>query len=189
MFMPSLASAKRGPFAALLIAAMLLGACAQPPKPELMVPEPTAAPTVTGDKTIAVWRVGGGEKTGGDQMDLSRIDDQAFTAALSSTLEKSALFRRVVVGEEGDYRLEAQIVSQELGRPFMEFKNVGELVVHYRLYGAKDRNVIWQETIETHFEKGFAETFEAKERERMVIEGAARENLADLVGKLAHVVQ
>ncbi|MDJ0951095.1 MAG: hypothetical protein QNJ94_19475 [Alphaproteobacteria bacterium] len=188
MIAPLFGDLRRPRFASLLLVVAILAACAQPPKADLMVPEVTAAPTARGAKTIAIWRVGGGEKTGEDQMDLSRIDDQAFTAALSGTLEKSGLFRRVVVGDEGDYRLEAQIVSQELGRPFLEFKNVGELVVHYRLYGAQDRAVIWQETIESHFEKGFTETFDAKERERLVIEGAARENLADLVSNLAQVV-
>jgi hypothetical protein len=153
----------------------------------------TPAPTVTGmvspvllpapkisEKTLLVSEVRGGDITQPWSL-KSKIERAGFQQALIVTLKQSGLFKRIYTEGSGDYQLDTEIISQDimLGVPDI----VATLFVHYELTKIKSQKKVWTESILSQYREasfGFP-----GESQRKANEGVVRENLSQLLKKLA----
>ena len=149
--------------------------CVGPPVATNMIPtlDPTAFRS-TG-KTVKV-EVSEAETTiRGPASDRLRVTKAGFQEALFKTLDKSGMFGAIFTDGHGDYALRATLIAQQyLLRPVTAL-----LFVHYELSEVHTPQVLWRENILSHYQ-----TREPIDN----AEGAARENLAQLLRKLAGVL-
>ena len=160
----------------LLFAALTLVSCATAPEESRMIPYIDFSTFSSSDRTLKIGEVKGGEETG---WDVSKIDNKSFKEALIGTLNKSGIFKVIFTEKTGDYELNAEIVSQKLQPGLTAY---AALFVHYSLIESKTNQVVWTENM---FSQNDA--FGANQG-RDVLEGAARNNLAQLVKKLADIL-
>jgi hypothetical protein len=164
---------------------VLIGGCAKAPLISNMIPLKVSQPILKSEHTLMIGEVTGGSET--HPMLHSQIDSTGFREALTVSLRKSSMFKRVTAKEAGDsdYTLEAEILSQELKRGFLSrsITPTTTLLVRYALTDHRKGQEVWAENI-------FAE-YQAKPKvefrrtgTRRANEGAARENLTHLVKSL-----
>lgn len=159
----------------LLFIAVVLVSCATAPEKNKMIPYIDYSTFASSSRTIKITEVKGGEET----WDVSRLDDKSFKEALIDTLKKSGLFKEIFTDQTSDYELDTEIVSQKLQPGLTAY---AALFVHYRLVETKTNQVVWTENI---FSQNDA--FGANQG-KDVLEGAARDNLAQLIRKLAEIL-
>jgi hypothetical protein len=147
------------------------------PSVTAMVPSELPPATVVSRKTLLVGGVKGGQKT--TLMSGSKIEDSGFRDALLETLRKSGLFINVVVAQEKevDYRLDAEILSQEMLPP--PISPTSTLYVRYVLTDLHT-NGVWSENIFSKYNAAI-EIY----GDRTANEGAVRSNLMQFVMKLS----
>ena len=160
----------------LLFVAVILVSCATAPEKNKMIPYIDYSTFTSSSRTLTITEVKGGEETG---WDVSKIDNKSFKEAIIDTLKKSGLFKEIFTDQTGDYEVDTEIVSQKLQPGLTAY---AALFVHYRLVETKTNQVIWTENI---FSQNDA--FGAN-RGKDVLEGAARDNLAQLTRKLAEIL-
>jgi hypothetical protein len=173
--------------------AALTTACVAPVvRPENMVPSIARPNVPVSARTLEIARVTGGEKsgvTGGGPHEWVRIDDDNFREAVLRSLQQAGLFKDVMKDEAGDYALTAEITSQGTNRVgFITY--TAQLLVMYALVDKKDNKELWREHIfSQHTADGqyFSESFEGASRKAN--EGAVRENLSQLIGRLASFLE
>lgn len=160
------------------IAGAVLAGCAEAPHPEAMAVSSGESHTAI-DHTLALDEVSGGQTT--NSSDNVTLGNTEFQQALLASLNTSGLFHRVVVGEPGDWRLHATIVSQELrgGWPITE-----ELTVRYELTDAAGRTPLWADTVYSKKDTGMDEDIVLLVRARLLIEATARDNIATFLEHL-----
>jgi len=161
-------------FLLLFIAVILVG-CAPAPEKIKMIPYIDYSTFTSSGRTIKITEV----KGGGETRDVSRIDNKTFKNALIDTLKKSNLFKEISTDQTGDYELNTEIISQKLEPGLTAY---AALFVHYRLVKIKTKQVIWTENI---FSQNDA--FGANQG-KDVLEGVARDNLAQLIRKLRDIL-
>jgi len=165
-------------------AAVILAACAGPPRVENMIPALDSSGLVRSGKTLKVAEVSGGEKT--NPLGSPSIENEGFRDALVRTLAASGIFDRVSPDGPGDLVLNAEIISQErLG----VYQITQTLYVNYRLVDAGTGRDIWKENIFSQFEAGLGDAFYGQTRMEMAEEGSIRDNLTQLTGKLSKVME
>jgi len=167
----------------LLVAAAITG-CATPASVTHMVPPIDTASLISTDKTLMVAEVRGGEKT--NPMGFSKIESEGFQEALLYTLNGSGMFKRVFVGERGDYELRTEIISQKLNPGFTM---TAVLFVNYRLIETQSNKELWEESILSQYDAEFKEAFVGVERAKKANEGAVRDNLTQLLNKLSDILK
>ncbi len=160
----------------LLFVAVMLVSCATAPEKNKMVPYIDYSTFASSGRTLKITEVKGGEETG---WDVPKIDNKSFKEALIDTLKKTGLFKEIFTGQPGDYELDAEIVSQKVQPGLTAY---AALFVHYRLVETKTNQAIWNENI---FSQNDA--FGANQG-KDVIEGAARDNLTQLIRKLSEIL-
>jgi hypothetical protein len=170
---------------AFLMAATLafISGCASGPQVVSMIPTLDTSPRTSTKKSVEIVDVTGGEET--NSLGLSSIDSKSFKEALMKTLEQSGLFEELVPNQRGDYQLHTQIVSQEL---LAGFTITTTLLVRYKLIETHSDEVLWKENIFSHYDAEFSEALVGVTRARKANEGAVRDNLSQLVGKLTDVL-
>ncbi len=116
--------------------------------------------------------------------ETSKIEDVGFRDALAKTLENSRIFSNIVQGQNSDYDLYVDILSQQrLRSGFLSFN--AHLLVKYKLIERSSNNEVWKENIFSQFDAGstpFTEGLSGASQKAN--EGAVRENLLQLVKKL-----
>ncbi|PLY04961.1 MAG: hypothetical protein C0622_01980 [Desulfuromonas sp.] len=159
------------------ILVFLLYGCASGPDVASMV---TRVPAVTGQSvagTLVVGEVSGGKET--NPMWMSTIDDASFRQALFTSLERSGLFEQALLTGDGEYRLDCEILAQEV-KPGFDMS--ATLMVRYQLSRAGE--TVWAENIFTQYEAKMEETFYGVKRAQLANEGAVRKNIAQLIQQL-----
>jgi len=156
--------------------AVVLISCATAPEKNKMIPYIDYSTFTSSGRTVRITEVKGGEKT---DWDVSKIDNKSFKEALIDTVKKSGLFKEVLTVRTGDYKLDTEIVSQKLQPGITAY---AALFVHYSLVETKTNQVIWSENIFSQND-AFGEN-----QGKDVLEGAARDNLARLIKKLAKIL-
>ena len=161
------------------ITSLLLSACAVPPEPGGMTVAAgvTSVPGATSDKSLKVEPVTGGTPTEASQQ--TKLGDDEFHAALVASLKNSGLFRDVVASGDADWRLKVLIASQAAHG---QWSATQELMVRYELFRAAAEQPSWSETVYTQQETGFE--LSALRRSRVLVETAARANIADFLERL-----
>ena len=104
--------------------------------------------------------------------------DEIFIRYIARLL-KSGIFKEIFTDQNGDYELDTEILSQKLQPGLTAY---AALFVRYRLVGTRTNQVLWTENI---FSQNDA--FGANQG-KDVLEGAARDNLAQLIRKLADIL-
>lgn len=160
----------------LLGIAGIFASCAAVPEKSKMIPVIDYSTFGSTDRTLKIADINGGETTG---WTVPKIDNESFKQALIRTLNDSRIFKAVFTGQQGDYELDTEIISQKL-EPGIEA--YAALFIHYRLVETKTNQVIWTENIFSQND-GFG-AHQGKD----VLEGAARDNLTQLVRKIAEIL-
>ncbi len=153
----------------------------------MVTPIPPATSPAT-DKILQITKVYGGEEPTSFTMwqDASvKIDNKSFQEALFKSLQESKLFKDVVLSDNGDYELVAEIASQNINRiSFITF--AAQLLVNYHLIDKRTKQEVFTEHIFSqstvggnYFSEGFVET------SKKAYEGAVRENFTQFLSKLS----
>ena len=126
-------------------------------------------PTVTGGKeTNPLW--------------TSQINNENFKQALEASLQKANLYH-MVNGEK--YQLTANLLN--LDQPFMGLDLKVTLQVHYNLQDKKSNQIIFNKNITSSYTATFSDSPVAITRLKIANEGAARENIQQLIKELYHL--
>ncbi|WP_299754470.1 hypothetical protein [uncultured Boseongicola sp.] len=152
---------------------ILLVACAQPADEQAMVPASISPVSSASTYRGAVSDVTGygGEET--NPLWTSEISSDAFQTALKTSLQKAGIF-----SESGPFTLRADILSVD--QPMVGFDLTVKMSVRYNLIDARGR-IRFDRTITSKYTLGVSDEFLAIERLRKVNEGAARENISQLL--------
>ena len=164
---------------------IMLQGCATPAAVNEMIPQHlTTLSAPRCNKILRVLEVTGGKKT--NPMTFASIENEGFGQALLIALQDSGLFMKVGTEPAGDLALKAEIISQEL-MPGLTMTSV--LFVHYSLIDTKTSEDIWKENILSQYDAPLREAFFGPTRAQRAHEGAVRNNLEQLIKKLAKVVE
>lgn len=164
------------PLVALLI---VLGGCASPATHEGMIPV-TAQATKHHPQSITVAVVGGSETSPTGKIQIS---DSEMTQALTTAINQSKAFSKVVQGAGGDYLLTVNMFGME--QPMFGFSMTVKLETGWTLKRADTGKVVWQESIKSEHTSTTSDAFAAVARLRMATEGAARDGIAQGLAKIS----
>jgi hypothetical protein len=157
------------------MAVLVLSGCSTPTQPTAMVPEIVRSYHRSA-QSVAV-EVSGGKET--SAAGASQISNEDFSEALIRGIERSGVFAEVVQSDAADYQLEAYIGI--LQQPLMGFSFTVRLEVSYRLVNKATGDVVMDRTIHSSHTTGAGESFAAVTRLRLATEGAARDNIDQLL--------
>jgi hypothetical protein len=106
-----------------------------------------------------------------------RLDGGAFRAAIVNTLAGTRLFTAVRTQGSADYTLSADVIGE---RQQGGTSNIELLLVRYTLAETQSGEKLWTGNLLSHSELGAAAVFMGNERMKLVLQGAARDNLKQL---------
>ena len=160
------------PAASLALAALLLGGCANPARPEamsatLVVP----AHKSTGDVSVTVSGGSGAE-----------ISNDAFAQALRDSIEKSGTFAKVSPSG-ARYQLQALIGSVD--HPSAGVSFTVKMDVSYSLIDSQASKALWTQTIPSEHTAHLSDALGANTRLRRAEEGAAKANIEQALTQIA----
>ncbi len=176
----------------LMIAIVMASGCApEYLRVDNMVPSIPPLTSPATDRILQLTKVTGGEEPDAFtiwQHESVKIDNKSFQEALFKSLQDSKLFKTVILSDNGDYELVAEIASQNINRiGFITFS--AQLLVNYHLIDKRTKQEVFTEHIFSeatvggnYFSEGFIET------SKKAYEGAVKENLAQFLSKLSSFV-
>lgn len=159
------------------LVALTAAGCAEAPRSDAMTAS-VAAPAAPENHTLGIERVTGGEPT--EALSKPSLGNDEFQEALVASLVKSGLFQRIVPSESAEWKLRTTIISQEMRGAF---RNTAELMVRYDIVDDSGHS-LWGDTVYTNKEMGPGDAFSGQRRMRVLIESAARDNIADALQRL-----
>ena len=110
----------------------------------------------------------------------TRISDAAFKAALEESILISGLFAVGISDSNGDYQLDAKIVSQKDNSTLGFAANMRTtLAVEYVLTKRSDSKVLIHKTLTTNSTSTVGDSFIGVSRYKNAVEGAARNNIRE----------
>jgi hypothetical protein len=163
--------------AGLVTTIAIMSGCAQPSKPDAMVIH-VVGPVHKTEADVSV-AVSGGKET--SKMGASQISDDAFATALRGSIEEAGLFRKVST-EGARYRLTGFI--GKVDQPMMGFSMTVKMEVSYSLKDMQSGTTVWTKDIESEYTAKASAAFAGVERLRLANEGAARDNIRQVVTDL-----
>ena len=152
--------------------ACLLASCAGSMNTAALSPTHAPASRHTGQSVNA--SVSGGA---GRSAVLANISNEDFKAALETSLVSSGMFKSA---GNGGYQIEAFITSVE--QPFVGISMRVNMEVSYAL--KRGTTTVWRKNIKSTYTAPATEAFVGAVRVRKATEGAARENIANLIRAL-----
>ena len=163
---------------ALVLAALLAGCASTTPTEEGMIP------------AFSVRGVRGPvhpEAVALEVKDGGRIPGAAFRQALADSIAMSRVFSRVA--PSGPYVLSVVVIRLEIpeSRFNINLAPTVRMEAAWTLKRAGARAAVWQATVRSESTSQPSDTLDGKARLRMAIEGAARENIASGLARLAKV--
>ncbi|MDQ8197041.1 hypothetical protein QEH56_02720 [Pelagicoccus enzymogenes] len=172
---------KSFPILASLAAIVFLSGCATPSRVSQMTILATDAIGYTGETPLKE-NVSVDESTGGHNTNplwTSQVSSDDFKQALEDSLASVQLLHPQ---KSGKYRLSLEL--QKLKQPFVGINMTVTASVNYKLTHSETNQVLFEETIETPFTATVSDAFIGVERLKIANEGAVRENIKMLIGKL-----
>jgi hypothetical protein len=154
----------------------------------MVVTSPGQTITTTADGALVIGEVTGGKETNPMIVSASYItvDNESFRQALYESLDYAGLFRKIHLEGKQDYRLEVEILGQEV-KPGFDISST--VHVRYVLYKEKENNIIWSKNIFSQHESLSGEAFSGEKRAKLAIEGAVRDNISQLIVELVGLVE
>lgn len=164
-----------------LVAIALLSGCATPARVSQMTIPKMDTVGFTGETplkdSITVDESTGGQKT--NPLWTSKVSSEDFKQALEDSL---AAVRLLNPNDEGKYKLSLEL--QKLKQPLVGINITVTATVNYKLTDSETNEVLFDEVIKTPFTATMSDAFVAVERLKIANEGAVRENIKVLIGKL-----
>jgi hypothetical protein len=155
--------------------AMALVGCASGSKPEAMVAT-TATPVHKSASAVTV-SVAGGKDT--SKMGASQISNDAFASAIKDSINKNQLFSKAVSEAGSPYTLAAFI--GKVDQPTFGFSMTVTMEVNYTLTDVKSGKSVWTKDVSSTYTAKAGDAFAGTERLRLANEGAARENIRQMI--------
>ncbi len=121
--------------------------------------------------------VDGGQET--SSMGKSQISSDDFSAAITQSILDNGVFSQVLPGNEGQYRLNAVIVTLE--QPTIGFSFTVNMEAAWRLIERASGKVVWEQVINSTATATTGDAFAAVTRLRLATEGAAKANIEQAV--------
>jgi hypothetical protein len=165
--------------AAVAIAALLAGCASTTPTSEGMIP----AFTVRGVRGPVH-----SEPVAIEVKDTKQIPSGAFRQALADAVTLSKVFSRVVDTPRGTYLLTVTVTrleQPEAGGFKLNLNPTARMEAGWTLRRADTRETVWEATIRSEHSAAPSDTLDAKARVRLATEGAARENIAAGLARIA----
>lgn len=160
----------------------VLAGCASPAKIESMTVAPSQVSAQSFDpalqSNVQLDDVQGGSKT--NPLWTSEIDGGDFQEALRQSLDNAGLLNN---NDQAPLSLTANLIRVEQPLFGLDFKVT--TVVEYVLLDKASGKVLMRETLTTPYTAGVGDAFVAVKRLRLANEGAAKENIAALLKRLA----
>ncbi|WP_316015446.1 hypothetical protein [Roseobacter sp. HKCCA0434] len=158
-----------------------LGACASGASSEAMTPAGVVSVQASNAfaSNVYVAPVEGGQST--NPLWTSEISGQDFGTALQSALADAGMY-----APDGDYSLEARLVSVE--QPMIGIALTVTTTVEYNLRDANG-SIVFSETIATPYTAQFSEAFMAVTRLKLANEGSAEQNISEILSRLRQAGQ
>lgn len=153
--------------------------CASGPSASSMVANIKTQTKVTANGALIITDVTGGKDT--NPMWVTTVDNVSFREALYKSLKYAGLFQNTLLNGNSDYRLETEIISQEVKSGI---NMSATILIRYELYKQGDDEAMWAENIFSQHEAFFEETFYGVKRAQLAVEGAVKENIKQLILKL-----
>lgn len=153
--------------------ALCSASCTTTTKQEALMPTGVSTSTRTG-KPINATVVGGSELT---SIGGAGVTNEDFKQALETSLVQSGMFTHT---GGGGYSLEAFIAN--IDQPVIGFAMRVNMDVSYTL--RRGGTTVWQKSIRSTYEAATSEAFAGVVRLRKATEGAARENIKQLMHDL-----
>ena len=163
-----------------VVAGFLVGGCASASKPAAMVPNLEGQSLHTSSATVSVQVAGGKETSSAGSPQIANAD---FAAAIQTAISDSKMF--ATVDDAGEYQLEAYLARLE--QPIFGLSMTVTLEVGWKLMRLGETRPVWQESIETVYTATSGEAFAGVTRLRKANEGAARENIARALRRIAEL--
>jgi outer membrane murein-binding lipoprotein Lpp len=128
-------------------------------------------------KSVGVSQIAGGHET--NPLWTSQINNANFKAALEQSLKSANLYN---LTNNEKYRLNANLLK--LDQPYFGLNYTVKCQVHYTLQDIKTNKFIYDKNISSSYTAKVSDSFYAVKRLEMANEGAARENIAELINDL-----
>lgn len=170
---------KNSIFGLLLGCILLMSGCATPTVPTAMVPEVHQNYHRSG-QSLSINVLGGRETSA---TGTSQIANDDFHRAVAHAVDNSAIFASV--GNYGSTDLHLETFIGMLQQPLMGFNLTVTLEVYYALTESATGNTLWRDTIQSTYTATTGEAFAGITRLRLATEGAARENIRQLLKALS----
>ena len=126
---------------------------------------------------INVAAVNGGHET--NPLWTSQIDNDGFKSALIQSLQQANLSSQLA---SAGYKLTANLVK--LHQPLLGLNLTVTAQVHYNLQNQKTNKIVYDRDITSSYTATFKDSALAITRLKMANEGAARENISNLINDL-----
>jgi hypothetical protein len=157
-----------------LLAASLLTGCATGSKPDAMVATPVAV--VHKSASDVAIAVSGGKET--SKAGASQISSDAFGQALRDSISKSGLFAKV---SEGGSRYKLNAFIGKVDQPMFGFSMTVKMEVSYTLVDTQTNKSVWSQNVSSTYTAGAGDAFAGVTRLRLANEGAARDNISQVL--------
>jgi hypothetical protein len=128
-------------------------------------------------QAISVTEVHGGHTI--NPLLASEISNANFKAALTKSLQNAQLYQKITPGK---YSLKATILRFERPLVGLDFKS--SLTVNYKLYTANKEKPLFDKTISSSYIAKVSDSLIGVTRLKIANEGAARENIKQLIRDL-----
>ena len=162
-----------------LMGAAMLSACAEPARPDKMIPNATAdAATSALAGKVCVASVSGGEET--NPLWTSEVDNAAFRTAIDGALMRNGLLATTAAA----CRLGVEANLLGLAQPVAGFDMEVTANVNYRVVEQTSSEAYFLATVVTPFTADFSSAFAGVERLRLANEGAVRTNISRFIQQL-----
>jgi hypothetical protein len=163
----------------LVAAASLLTGCASPTTSQGMTPA-SIQTTNKHPQSVSVTVTGGKET---ESTGKSQISDSAFAQAITDSINKSKTFSSVIQGKGADYVLSVTIFNMD--QPSFGLSFTVKMEAGWSLKRADTGAVVWQESIKSEHTATTSDAFAGVERLKLATEGAAKNNIAQGLGKIS----
>lgn len=160
---------------------LLLAGCATPIAPQGMQaqsltvqnrhPFSVSVQTTGGQPTNPLW--------------VSKISSESFAEAIRDSISDSGLFRSVITTGDGDYSLDADIVS--MSPPDAGFNMTANMTVSWKLTRVADKKIVFQDEISSSHTATMGDAFVGEVRWRLAEEGVAKANIEEGLSRISRL--
>jgi hypothetical protein len=130
--------------------------------------------------SVGVTTAGGAETSA---LGSTNIGNPELKAAIEKSIVDSRLFREVVQGQGGEYRLSVTVV--QISKPVFGFDFTVSMEAGWSLVRMRDNQVVLRKAITSSHTATMGDAFAGVRRLQLAVEGAARSNIEQGLAAIA----